>query len=170
MAVVATSVVVLSNDIYLYPFASFHKATDINGGYSSQSTNYKTGYGWAFGFRKRFNHSALEYGISSVQNRVEYTYFDGSKQVRGESKIGGHFNYVHQIFYNRTPSRLKVYLGPSVNYVYDFGYGGIIGTDIKLFDRLSFDLRYELTTQTNRIQAGFIFTYQKKYFWQKNRR
>jgi hypothetical protein len=113
-----------------------------------------------FEIREKIHYNGI------FESRIKFYYWD----VTYESKIGGHFNYVHQIFYNRTPSRLKVYLGPSVNYVYDFGYGGIIGTDIKLFDRLSFDLRYELTTQTNRIQAGFIFTYQKKYFWQKNRR
>jgi len=56
-----------------------------------------------------------------------------------------------------------------VNYLNDFGGGGIVGIEMKIFDRLRFDLRYELTTQTNQIQVGLIFTYQKKYFWQKNR-
>jgi len=72
------------------------------------------------------------------------------------------------MFYDRTPDWLKVYLGPSLNLVSEFGYGGIVGSEIKLLDRLRFDLRYERTTQTNQLQAGLIFTYQKKYFWQKN--
>ena len=86
-----------------------------------------------------------------------------------QNRWGGHFNFVHQVFYNKTREWLKVYFGPSVNYVNYFGFGGIIGTDMKLFDRLRFDLRYELTSQTNQIQVGLIFTYQKKYFWQKNK-
>jgi hypothetical protein len=32
---------------------------------------------------------------------------------------------------------------------------------------LKFDTRYELTSQTNQLQAGLIFNYQKKYLWQR---
>ena len=109
----------------------------------------------------------MEYGASYIKYETTYNYGDGYTDTYSENRWGGHLNYVHQVFYNKTPEWLKVYLGPSLNYVYDFGYGGIVGTEIRLFDRLKFDVRYEMTTQTNQIQAGLIFTYQKKYFWKK---
>jgi hypothetical protein len=84
-----------------------------------------------------------------------------------QNRWGGHFNYVHQLFYTIKPDWLILYTGPSVNFLSDFGFGGIVGSSMKLFDRLKFDVRYELTSQTNQIQAGLIFTYQKKYFWRK---
>ena len=95
-------------------------------------------------------------------NNYNYT-----TNINSLNRWGWHFNFVQQLFYNKTPNRLKFYLGPSINYVYDFGYGGIMGAEMKLFDRLKFDVRYEWTTQTNQIQAGLIFTYQKEYFWKK---
>ena len=89
---------------------------------------------------------------------MEYNYGLGYKNEI--DRWGWHFNYVHQVFYNKTADWLKIYFGPSLNYVYNFGYGGIVGTEMKLFDRLRFDVRYEWTTQTNQLQAGLIFTYQ----------
>jgi hypothetical protein len=166
LAVVATSVVILSNDLYLYPVLSFYKPKSINYNYSQGSMS-GISTGWAFGFRKKFEHSALEYGLSFLKTKVEYDFGMGYTYDNYISRIGGHLNYVHHIFYYRTPSWLKLYFGPSINYVYKFGFGGIFGSEIKLFERLRFDVRYELTNQTNQIQAGLIFTYQKKYFWQK---
>lgn len=157
IAFVAASAAILSNDLYVYPAYSFH---------NNQNSNSSNGTGWIFGFRKTFKYSALEYGASYLKTKQEYNYGYGSNFYETD-RWGGHFNFVHQVFYNKTPYWLKVYLGPSVNYVYDFGYGGIVGTEMRLFDRLKFDIRYEYTTQTNQIQAGLIFTYQKEYFWKK---
>jgi hypothetical protein len=165
LAIVTTSAIILSNDFYIYPAYSFYKGVDKNNYYGQQPNN-GNGTGWIFGFRKTFKHSALEYGASYLKFENAYFYKNTIIQNR---RWGGHFNFVHQIFYNNTPEWLKVYIGPSLNYVYDFGYGGIIGSEMKLFDRLRLDVRYEWTTQTNQIQAGLIFTYQKKYFWQKNK-
>jgi hypothetical protein len=39
--------------------------------------------------------------------------------------------------------------------------------EIALSDRISLDLRYELSTQTHQVQAGLIYNYQKEYFWKK---
>jgi hypothetical protein len=166
LAVVVASAAILSNDIYIYPTYSFYKSNNSYDPYSGVS-NVSNSTGWLFGFRKTFKHSALEYGASYLKSKVDYNYGWGYTYSDYIDRWGGHFNFVHQVFYNKTPQWLKIYLGPSVNYVYDFGYGGIIGTEMKLFDRLRFDVRYEWTTQTNQIQAGLIFTYQKKYFWQK---
>lgn len=166
LAIVATSAIILSNDVYVYPAISFYKRTK-SYNYYGQNPNDGFGTGWIFGFRKTFKHSALEYGVSYLKSKVEYNYGFGYAYSNEIARWGGHFNYVHQIFYNKTPDWLKIYIGASVNNVYDFGYGGIIGTELKLFDRLRFDARYEYTSQTNQIQAGLIFTYQKKYFWQK---
>jgi hypothetical protein len=164
IAIVATSAVILSNDMYLYPAFSFYNPSK-NKNQNGQQTSIGTGL--LFGFRKTFKHSALEYGASYLKFEKKYNYTNGYTNTITQNRWGGHFNFVQQVFYNKTPKWLKVYFGPSVNYVFDFGYGGLIGTEMKLFDRLRFDVRYEWTTQTNQIQAGLIFTYQKKYFWQK---
>ena len=130
-------------------------------------TEYSLGKGWSFGFRKTFPRCALEYGTSyllwdsdSFKNNNVYFYAPVIE------RWGGHLNFVHQIFYEKTPDWLKIYAGPTINYVYDFGFGGILGAEIKLLDRLRFDARYELTNQTNQLQFGLIVNYQKKYFWQ----
>lgn len=150
IAVVALSAAVLSNDLYVYPTYSLH-------------SNRKNGFGWSFGFRKTFDHSALEYGASVINSNYSY---NNSFQYDNK-EWGWHLNYIHHIFDNKTPYWMTPYVGPSINYFNDFGYGGIIGTKVRLLDRLDFDVRYEHTTQTSRIQAGLIFTYQRNYFWKK---
>ncbi len=73
---------------------------------------------------------------------------------------------MHNVFYNKTPDRLKVYVGLSYNSVIDDGYGAVIGSEIRIIDRLNLNFRYEFTTMMHDIQLGLIFKYQKKYFWQ----
>jgi len=156
---IAIGVPIISNDIYVYPTYSLYKD-------KNESSDKSTGKGLAFGFRKTFEHSALEYGASYLETKFEDYNRYGTYSYE-EARWGGHFNFVQQLFYNTTPDWLRFYIGPSVNYVYEFGYGGIVGTEMRIFDRLKFDVRYEYTTQTNQIQAGLIFTYQKEYFWNK---
>lgn len=165
LAIVATSAIILSNDFYIYPAYSFYKIGNNNNFYGNSSIN-GSGTGCIFGFRKTFKHSALEYGASYLKYETTYNYGHGFTNTMFQDRWGAHFNFVHQVFSKKTPQWLKLYFGPSLNYVYDFGYGGIIGSEMKLFDRLRFDIRYERTTQTNQLQAGVIFTYQKKYLWQ----
>lgn len=146
IAIVAFSAVILSNDVYYNYINSFN-----------------TGAGRSIGLRKTFNNSALEYGYSQAQN----------EDIFGlEPVYGFNINYTHDIYKNNTPYWLTPFIGPSINYMslnseYEFGYGGVIGTKMRLSDRFDFDIRYEYTTNTNRLLAGFIFTYQKKYFWKK---
>lgn len=146
LGIAVASVFIFSNDIYVYPVTSFYKS----GGQTD-------GTGWIFGLRKTFNYSALEYGVSYLKSTTNYGYGYSEPSERW----GVHLNFAQQIFYNKTPDWLRIYIGPSVNCVYDFGYGGIIGTEMRLLNRLKFDVRYERTTQTNQLQAGLIFTYQK---------
>ena len=152
IAIVALSAIILSNDIYLNSIYSFDK-------------NHND-LGYSFGFRKTFKNSALEYGVSILKNDYQiynnyysYNYTDTSTETLFN------FNYIHHIFKNKTPHWLTPYVGPSLNFSDDFGYGIVLGSKMKLFDRLDFNLRYELTTLSNQLQAGIIFTYQKKYFW-----
>jgi hypothetical protein len=152
VAVIVGSAIILSNDIYAYRVSSFYKDKNYSG-------NSREGSGWAFGFRKTFDKSALEYGMSIIDRKNSYG--------NGYSESYGlQMNYVHQIFDSKMPKNLNVYVGPSINSVNEIGYGGIVGTHYKIFNRLKIDLRYEFTTQTNQIQLGLIFKYQKKYFWQ----
>jgi hypothetical protein len=127
---------------------------------------YSNNFGWTFGLRKTFPHAALEYGGSYMQ----FYDFSGTNPnyfFRKQQLVGAHLSFVHQVFYNQTPDRLRFYIGPSVNYVRMAGVGGIAGVEYKVFDRLKFDVRYELTTQTNQLQAGLFLTYQKKSPWEK---
>lgn len=136
------SAIILSNDIYFYPTLSIK-----NG---QKNYHQEKSFGWSFGFRKTFPKSAFEYGVSSVNDQWGY-----------------HLNYVHQIFKSKMLENVTVYTGPSINYIDDFGYGGVIGGRYQLLKRLNVDLRYELTSQTNNLKLGLIFTYQRKYFWQR---
>ncbi len=163
MGIMMTGGILISNDVYIYPTYSTFKITDTIE-YQGQQTG--AGIGLTFGLRKTFAHSALEYGASYLKFETKYSYRNLYSKVTEHERWGVHFNFVHQFLYDTTPDWMKIYLGPSVNYVSDFGYGGIIGTEIKLFERLKLDVRYELTTQTNQIQAGIIFTYQTKYLWE----
>ncbi len=152
VVVIFGSAIILSNDIYVYRVFSFYKD-------KNYAVNSREGSGWAFGFRKTFDKSALEYGMSIIESKNNY----------GNSfseSYGLHINYIQQIFDSKMPKNLNVYVGPSINSINELGYGGIIGSHYKIFDRLKIDLRYEFTTQTNQVQLGLIFKYQKKYFWQ----
>ncbi len=159
IAVVVTSAAILSNDFYFYPSISF------------KSPNYKyinkrsSSIGWAMGFRKTFKNCALEYGVTkfkAYQNN-SWNYYQYSEN---ENVLGVHLNFIHHIFLDKTPEWLRVYFGPTVNFINDIGYGGIIGSEIKLIGRLKFNARYEISSQTNQFQAGLVFKYQKKYLWQ----
>ncbi|MFN5372575.1 MAG: hypothetical protein ACK5B6_14025 [Bacteroidia bacterium] len=165
LAIISTSAIILSNDLYIYPLLSFKKPLLGNG-----SSNYQIDgrAGIAFGFRKTFRKSALEYGASYIKYNVRQSYGYGYYAYNTfYEQWGGHLNYVHEVFRQKTPHWLYAYTGPTINGIYNFGFGGIIGAYIKIGDRLKLDVRYELTTQSNQLQAGLIFTYQKKYFWQK---
>ncbi|MCD6069050.1 MAG: hypothetical protein K0S33_3876 [Bacteroidetes bacterium] len=155
VGVAAVAAFIVSNDIDVHRSYSFiHPAP-----------RYSDNFGLSFGLRKTFPHSALEYGGSFMQ----YTDFYGTYPntlLNKQQVWGGHLNYVHQLFYKHSPERLRFYAGPSINCFKTVGYGGIAGVEFKVFDRLKMDLRYELTTQTNQLKAGFFFTYQKKSPWE----
>lgn len=167
IAIIAGSAIILSNDIYVYRIYSYYK--------NNISSNFNTsqegiGIGWAFGFRKTFNRSALEYGMSIIERKINYNNKYGNYYYNNYSDYsdfyGIHLNYIHNIFDSKMPKNFSVYIGPSINITDNMGYGAIIGTNYKIFNRLKIDLRYEYTTQTNQVQLGLIFNYQKKYFWQ----
>jgi hypothetical protein len=159
IAIIAGSAIILSNDIYVYRVNSFYKDNSMN---YNNFTHEGSGTGWAFGFRKTFNKSSLEYGMSIIQRKIKY----GNNFSNFSEIYGIHLNYIHNIFDSKMPKKLSAYIGPSINTIDDIGYGAIIGANYKIFNRLKVDLRYEYTTQTNQVQLGLIFNYQKKYFWQ----
>jgi hypothetical protein len=121
--------------------------------YFHPAISYEQEVGMTFGLRKTFKRCALEYGGSYFENR----------------DFGGHFSFIHHILYNQVPEKYIPYIGPTINIVDDVGGGIILGTSIVMNDRFKFDFRWEVTSQTNQIQAGIIIKYQKKYFWQKNK-
>ena len=149
-------------------------------------TSSEKNYHWVFGFRKTFDNSALEYG-GSLSKTTDYFGDDLIYNYTIENKrFTYHFNFLKLKNINKGNNRFSIYVGPSINYIgsdnidlisgwndynYEYnysklGYGGIIGASYKLTHRWKLDTRYELTTNTNRFQAGLIFTYQKEYVWE----
>lgn len=170
LAVVATGAILLSNEAYAAPTYSFKRPTDI--GYysgSGQSIENLSSFGWTFQFRKNFTNSGLEYGAGFIN--YKYRIMNGFQNYDFEKKIWRvNLNYVHNIFYNKLPEKVCIFLGPSINYEIDqsqAGFGGIVGGSYQLFDRLKADIRYELTSTTHQACIGLQFLYQKKYFWKK---
>ena len=105
---------ILSNDLMLILlFFSQNKAFD---------TSKSVTTGWVFGFRKTFNHSAFEYGASYLTTKTESISMYGPSSY-AFSRWGGHLNFVQHVFYNKTPSWLRVYIGPSGNYVHEGRFG-----------------------------------------------
>jgi hypothetical protein len=156
LAAIATGAILISNDVYWHPLVfSFYK----NSG--------TIGRGQTFGLRKTFDHSALEYGCSYLTNQTAYYDFYGNIYFSDETRWGYHLNYVHQLLSKNFNNSFKFYVGPSLNYVKNWGIGGLIIGQYTLFDRLKLDVRYELTSQTNQLQLGLVFTYQKEYFWKR---
>ncbi len=165
LAIIMLSVVILSNDVYLGPSYSFYKFKIQD----NSSIKKSVGLGYTIQLRKTFKQCAIEYGGSWIRykqtiidNYSQNTYYQKSKEIWSV-----HLGFIHNIFYKKLPSRLSIYIGPTVMYLKDFGYGGTIGLSLKLIERLKLDLRYQLTTQSNQLTLGLNFTYQKKYFWKK---
>lgn len=144
IAIIAGSAAVLSNDFYL--FNNFEIAPKE---YSPQSIS--------FGFRKLFTESALEYGAS--------------KNYFWKINLG----YLHKIHSWGNREQLNLFIGPTANmylgpiaaYNSKIGFGGVLASQYSLGKVVKLDLRYELTSNTNRIALGLIFHYQDKYFWQR---
>ena len=163
LGLVTVGVVLLSNDVYVNRVYPFYYNNPKAGKYVAVESLDKVS-AWSFGLRKPFDYSALEYDATySMFKLIQNPTLPQMPPITF-AKWGWQLNFIHQIFY-RTPDRFKFYIGPSINYVWNFGYGGIAATQIELVDRLKLDLRYEWTTQTKQLQAGLIFTYQKSYFW-----
>jgi hypothetical protein len=151
LILVVASAAVLSNDVYIHRSYSF---------IGEGSENW-LGAGWTSGFKKNFDNGDLEYGVS-------YHTSGGSWQSSSYREIwGGHLNAIFPLLKYQDLYTLAPYFGSTINVFNDIGYGGIIGAEIALSDRISLDLRYELSTQTHQVQAGLIYNYQKEYFWKK---
>lgn len=163
LAVVVTGALILSNDMYIYPIYSLDNTEIFN-------KPRQPGAGWAVGFRKTFDNGAIEYGASFIRDR-EDGYLQDLFNFDVGIRAGGHLNAI-TYFGNRSPySPTKAYWGTSFNFLENsseiFGYGGILGIQRMVNHWLSFDARYEITNQTNRVQLGLIMTYQEEYFWKR---
>ena len=142
IGVVALSAVFLSNDLYAYGTAS------------------KYGFNPSFGFRKKFNNSAIEYGA---------TYYN--EDSKASKVLDFNFNFIHHIYKKQVPNSITPYIGLTTNTdLEDFGVGILFGGKIKLVERLNLDSRFEYTnTLGSRFHIGLIFTFQKEYFWKKKK-
>ena len=169
VAVIVTSAAILSNDFYFEPTYSFHGINKTGEpSWSNPTISFRDLSGYSFGFRKTLIKSAFEYGVSYLNRQENINDGSGYNQTYYHNRWGIHLNYIHQITHYKIPNWMNLYIGPTVNYVDDWGYGGILCAQMNLMKRLKLDFRYEFTKQTNQIQAGIIFNYQKKYFWKKS--
>lgn len=123
--------------------------------YNENGLDYDPIFSFDAGLRVNFKESALEYGVSHLV--YESKVFDS--QYNEIEYWGLHINYLQNIFYKNTPEYFNIYIGPTVNYVSKIGIGAIVGTNIRVARRLKIDCRYELSTETNHIQLGLIFTF-----------
>lgn len=181
LAIVAFSAILLSNDIYISGVTELRKLPEQYK--TMDNSEFSVGYGFNSFLRKTFKKSALEYGGGLITFNEKYTYkyhtgiidsISNQSSVNYVTVIKKHYFPSIQISYlhyfpmpkiNR--NNVKVFIGPTINANYQFCYGISSGVQWGIFDRLKFDFRYELTNFTNRFSAGLIFTYQKKYLWQK---
>ena len=157
VAVVAATVL-LSNDIYYRRVYSFRNPNP------DDTLDFRNGNGWHFGFRRQFNRSALEYGVSSIGFKSKDALYPSI-----ERNTFFNVNYVHDLNFARIPKRIVPYIGAGINLGNGAGLCGIAGFYIPVFDRFKFDFRYELGNKVNQLQFGLIFKYQKEYLWNKNK-
>lgn len=157
VAVVAATVL-LSNDIYYRRVYSFRNPLP------DDTLDFRNGNGWHFGFRRQFNRSALEYGVSSIgfKSKDEFN-------TSIERNTFFNVNYVHDLNFARVPKRIVPYIGAGINLGNGAGVCGITGFYVPVFDRFKFDFRYEIGNKVNQLQFGLIFKYQKEYLWNKNK-
>ena len=157
VAVVAATVL-LSNDIYYRRVSSFRNPNP------DDTLDFRNGNGWHFGFRRQFNRSALEYGVSSTGFKSKDELYPSV-----EKNTFFNVNYVHDLNFVRIPKRIVPYAGAGINLGNGAGLCGIAGFYIPVFDRFKFDFRYEIGNKVNQLQFGLIFKYQKEYLWNKNK-
>jgi hypothetical protein len=152
------AVIVYSNDLYIHP--TFGHYLNLSEG--NQNNGY--GYGWSYGLRKQFTHSALEYGVT----RMGYLPKTNSSFTGGgTSSFFFNLNYVRNIKLRFMPSRLIPYLGAGLNLGQGYGVSAMTGVYLPLIDRFTLDARYELGTRTNQFHVGLIFKFQKEYIWNR---
>lgn len=144
IAILAGSAAVLSNDFYI--LNNFEIAPK---GYSEQS--------FSFGFRKLLKQSAFEYGASKNYFwKINLGYLQKIHSWGNDENLN---LYVGPI--------ANMYLGPIAAYDSKIGFGGVLSSQYTLGKVVKLDLRYELTSNTNRVSLGLIFHYQDRYFWQR---
>ncbi len=156
MGMMIACIGVISNEIYAYNLFSLYNKNK----YFEEIVNANN---WSIGLRKTFKHSVLEYGVINYFHQTDFTY-NGDPINRNEWAF--HFSYMHNVFYNKTPDWLKLYVGLTYNSIIDDGYGVVLGSEFKIIDRLNLNFKYEFTNMMHDIQLGLIFRYQKKYLWQ----
>ncbi len=165
---IGAGVFLLSNEIYLAPCISLYKAQKK---YTNRNVNKSFGKGFIFHLTKNFKQSALEYGVGYIKHTREITedffYSTPYTYITTDQEWNFYINYVHNLVDSKLPEKMDLFVGPTINYLHTFGYGVIVGVSYKVLDRIKFDLRYEASTQSNHLQLGVSFLYQKKYLWQK---
>lgn len=164
LAILVGSVAVLSNDFYIHYTSNFDS--------NSREIDPNS---LSFGFRKTFGESALEYGVTLNSPITKSVYIGGYsngsyqypyKDVTKSNVWNYNINYIQKVYTFNRNGDFNILIGPTINYTEDVGFGGILSSQYKLGKVVKLNLRYEFTTQTNRLSLGFIFHYQDKYFWE----
>lgn len=161
---VATSALILSNDIYYSP------ALSVDG--HSRFGTVMTGFAHNFGLRKTFKSSALEYGgvYSSFRFEDSNPYYGGYSYTRKYSYWGLNLSFVHDLYKEFIAVDNNLYGGLSINGVNlnnPVGIGFILGDSYQLNDRFKADMRLFYSQKIFQVQLGLIFNYQKKYIWER---
>lgn len=160
LALLLGSVAVISNDFYL------HYGNNINAKNREINPN-----SYSFGFRKNFKESDLEYGvtINKALTKTIYvggysngTYYYPYQEVTKSNNWNFHLAYLLNVHKLATNNDFNFFVGPTLNYTENIGFGGIMTSQYTLGKVVKLDLRYELTSNTNKVSIGLIFHYQDR--------
>lgn len=144
LIIFAGSAATLSNDFYIYKNFEMSKGESLPSSYS-------------LGFRKQFKESTLEYGVSNFKYwSLNLSYLRKVHSLGNQEQLNLFIGPI-----------ANIYLGPTYAQNNKIGFGGVISSQYTLRKIVKLDLRYELTSNTNRIALGLIFHYQDKYFWKR---
>lgn len=174
--VVASMIVLLANDVYfryVQPFQKFEHGYHI----------YSYNWGYSAGLRKKFKSTHLEVGFLHVNEVAKY-----KEPEMWENSISRpppisppsrrttfQASFLAHVLRKQTPDAMEPYIGITYNRngalgpTHGWGFGGLIGAEYQIMDRLNLDFRYELSEKTNLVQLGLNFTFQKKMLWEKKK-
>jgi hypothetical protein len=185
-AAVTAGVFILSNEVSLSPVMSLFRYKQFSGILTSDILNWGLRFNLKKNFKTKKGHVGdFEYGYSFLPVNFDLlsrqrTY--GNNTNYHQVNVG----YNHKFFTLPKNDKCIIFAGPLMNFNFfnsnlgdipgydnerfSFGIGASAGFIYKFHDRISLDVRYQITNNSNQLLAGLSFQYQKEYFWKRRRK